>query len=138
MAISCVLPVILEPFYGPFERPRRVAVGGNFEVPPLVLGIRRKKRQTHRARECRTDRGLRQALNTQGERIAREQNILRVKGYAAVKGKPMRLLVQAVGSRVRAQYDRPWKAEETRMGRLVVIGEHDDISRDRIEAVLKG
>ena len=25
------------------------------------------------------------------ERIAREQNILRVKGYAAVKGKPMRL-----------------------------------------------
>ena len=79
-----------------------------------------------------------EALSAKIERIAREQNILRVKGYAAVKGKPMRLLVQAVGSRVRAQYDRAWKAEETRMGRLVVIGEHDDISRDRIEAVLKG
>ena len=50
----------------------------------------------------------------------------------------MRLLFQAVGSRVRAQYDRPWKAEELRRGRLVVIAEHDDISRDRIEAVLKG
>ena len=41
-------------------------------------------------------------------RLAREQNILRVKGYIAVKGKPMRLLVQAVGERVRSQFDRPW------------------------------
>ena len=31
------------------------------------------------------------------ERLAREQNILRVKGYVAVTGKPMRMLVQAVG-----------------------------------------
>jgi cobalamin biosynthesis protein CobW len=79
-----------------------------------------------------------EALGAKIERVAREQNILRVKGYAAVKRKPMRLLFQAVGSRVRAQYDRPWKAEEPRRGRLVVIAEHDDISRDRIEAVLKG
>ena len=62
----------------------------------------------------------------------------KIKGYAAVKGKPMRLLVQAVGSRVRAQYDRPWREEEKRLGRLVVIGEHDDISHDCLEAVLKG
>jgi cobalamin biosynthesis protein CobW len=79
-----------------------------------------------------------EALGAKIVRVAREQNILRVKGYAAVKRKPMRLLFQAVGSRVRAQYDRPWKAEEPRRGRLVVIAEHDDISRDRIEAVLKG
>ena len=78
------------------------------------------------------------ALSANIERIANEQNVLRVKGYAAVKGKPMRLLVQAVGSRVRAQYDRPWTTEEQRLGRLVVIGEHDDISRKVIEAVLKG
>ena len=77
-------------------------------------------------------------LSKKIERIAKEQNVLRVKGYAAVKGKPMRLLVQAVGSRVRAQYDRPWREEEKRLGRLVVIGEHDDISHDCIEAVLKG
>ena len=37
------------------------------------------------------------------------RTILRVKGYAAVAGKPMRLLVQAVGARVRHQFDRPWK-----------------------------
>jgi cobalamin biosynthesis protein CobW len=32
------------------------------------------------------------------------------------------LLVQAVGPRVTHQYDRPWAADETREGRLVVIG----------------
>lgn len=72
------------------------------------------------------------------ETLAETQNILRVKGYAAVKGKPMRLLVQAVGARVRAQYDRPWAREEMRMGRLVVIAEHDDIDRNAIESTLKG
>ncbi|MBR9894068.1 cobalamin biosynthesis protein CobW [bacterium] len=70
------------------------------------------------------------------EGLAREHNILRVKGYAAVAGKPMRLLVQAVGARVRHQFDRPWGAGEARQGRLVVIAEHDDIRRDVIEAAL--
>lgn len=69
------------------------------------------------------------------ERLAAEMNILRVKGYAAVTGKPMRLLVQAVGSRVRHQFDRPWGAS-TRQGRLVVIAEHDDINTKAIRAIL--
>ncbi|MCT4609337.1 MAG: cobalamin biosynthesis protein CobW [Pelagimonas sp.] len=70
------------------------------------------------------------------EKLANENNILRVKGYAAVAGKPMRLLVQAVGARVRHQFDRPWSPSEDRQGRLVVIAEHDDIKRDVIEAAL--
>ncbi|MBT55346.1 MAG: cobalamin biosynthesis protein CobW [Mameliella sp.] len=70
------------------------------------------------------------------ERLAKELNILRVKGYAAVKGKPMRLLVQAVGARVRHQYDRPWKMDETRITRVVVIAEHDDVKPDAIRAIL--
>jgi len=70
------------------------------------------------------------------EKLANENNILRVKGYAAVAGEPMRLLVQAVGARVRHQFDRPWSASEDRQGRLVVIAEHDDIKRDVIEAAL--
>jgi cobalamin biosynthesis protein CobW len=49
-------------------------------------------------------------------------DVLRVKGFAAVAGKSMRLLVQAVGARVTHQYDRPWHASEAREGRLVVIG----------------
>ena len=48
--------------------------------------------------------------------------MLRVKGFVPVVGKPMRLLVQAVGSRVSHQYDRSWRDGEAREGRLVVIG----------------
>ena len=70
------------------------------------------------------------------ERLATSQNILRVKGYAAVAGKPMRLLVQGVGARVRHQFDRPWMPGEARQGTLVVIAEHDDINLDAIRAVL--
>lgn len=70
------------------------------------------------------------------EALAKEQNILRVKGYASVTGKPMRLLVQAVGARVRHQFDRPWAPGEARQGRLVVIAEHDDVQPDAIHAAL--
>lgn len=70
------------------------------------------------------------------EALAKTQNILRVKGYANVAGKPMRLLVQAVGARVRHQYDRPWGAEEPRMGRLVVIAEHHDVDATAIRNAL--
>ena len=70
--------------------------------------------------------------------LASELNILRVKGYAAVRGKHMRLLVQAVGARVRHQYDRPWRPGEARRSRLVVIAEHDDINEARIRDILVG
>ncbi|MDD9719406.1 cobalamin biosynthesis protein CobW [Sulfitobacter sp. PR48] len=69
------------------------------------------------------------------ERLATEQHILRVKGYVAVAGKPMRLLVQAVGARVRQQFDRPWGAD-ARQGHLVVIAEHDHIDTAAIRGVL--
>ncbi|KAJ55182.1 cobalamin biosynthesis protein CobW [Actibacterium mucosum KCTC 23349] len=75
-------------------------------------------------------------LVTAIEAMANDLNILRVKGYAAVAGKPMRLLVQAVGARVRHQFDRPWKPDEARQGRLVVIGQHDDIVTAKIHAAL--
>ena len=72
------------------------------------------------------------------ERLAQDQRILRVKGYAAVAGRPMRCLVQAVGARVRHQYDRPWRADEARQTRLVVIGEHDRVDEAAIRSVLEG
>lgn len=77
-------------------------------------------------------------LTARIEALAKSRNILRVKGYAAVAGKPMRLLVQAVGARVRSQYDRPWGPGEDRRGRLVVIAEHDDIDPVAIHAALAG
>jgi cobalamin biosynthesis protein CobW len=62
------------------------------------------------------------ALAVRVGRLAESFDVLRVKGFAAVAGKPMRLLLQAVGARVTHQYDRPWKTNEARNGRLVVIG----------------
>jgi cobalamin biosynthesis protein CobW len=62
------------------------------------------------------------ALVTRVSGLAEDFNVLRVKGFAAVANKSMRLLVQAVGPRVTHQYDRPWAASEARQGHLVVIG----------------
>ena len=77
------------------------------------------------------------ALTAAIQRLAREQHILRVKGHVAVAGKPLRLLVQAVGERVRVQFDRPWGAG-VRLSQLVVIAEHHDIDPVAIRAVLLG
>ena len=69
------------------------------------------------------------------QRLAREQNVLRAKGYIAVAGKPMRLLLQAVGERVRHQFDSAW-GMRPRQSKLVVIGEHGDIDEAAIRAGL--
>jgi cobalamin biosynthesis protein CobW len=69
------------------------------------------------------------------QRLAREQNVLRAKGYIAVAGKPMRLLLQAVGERVRHQFDTAW-GMRPRQSKLVVIGEHGDIDEAAIRAGL--
>ena len=61
--------------------------------------------------------------------------MLRAKGYIAVAGRPMRLLLQAVGERVRHQFDRPWNGA-ARRSKLVVIGEHGDIDEAAIKATL--
>ncbi len=54
--------------------------------------------------------------------LAEEHDILRMKGFLAVEGKQMRLLVQGVGTRFEKRYERPWTPHEDRAGRLVVIG----------------
>ena len=68
---------------------------------------------------------------------AEEENVLRVKGFVEVGGKPMRLLVQAVGPRVNHYYDRAWTAEDDRRSRLVVIG-LKGLNRQAIEKILVG
>ena len=49
--------------------------------------------------------------------------MLRLKGFAALPGSDARLAIQAVGPRVNAWFDRPWKPGEARETALVVIGE---------------
>jgi cobalamin biosynthesis protein CobW len=77
---------------------------------------------------------------TLAERVreaAERENVLRVKGFVEVGGKPMRLLVQAVGPRVSHYYDRAWTAADERRSRLVVIG-LKGIDRSAIEKILAG
>lgn len=66
---------------------------------------------------------------------AEAENVLRIKGFVEVANKPMRLQVQAVGSRVNHYFDRAWAPGETRASRLVVIGEKG-IDRAAIERML--
>ena len=76
-----------------------------------------------------------EALASRIAETAAVENVLRIKGFVEVSAKPMRLQVQAVGSRVNHYFDRPWAAGETRRSRLVVIGEKG-IDRAKIEKML--
>ena len=76
-------------------------------------------------------------LATRAKQIATDHDVLRVKGYAAVDGKPMRLLLQGVGQRVETRYERAWTASEPRIGRLVVIGQKG-LDRNAISRALNG
>jgi cobalamin biosynthesis protein CobW len=77
------------------------------------------------------------AIATRISALAEAHNVLRVKGFAAVAGKTMRLLIQAVGPRVSHYYDRPWGASEARQGGLVVIG-LKGLDRDAVAKALLG
>jgi cobalamin biosynthesis protein CobW len=51
-----------------------------------------------------------------------DHDILRVKGFVDVAGKPFRAVIQGVGGRIEQYFDRAWKPQEQRSSRLVVIG----------------
>jgi len=73
-----------------------------------------------------------------GARVAKviaDHDILRLKGFAAVQGKPMRQVIQAVGPRIDTHFDRPFTSDEPRVTRLVVIGEAG-LDRDAIAKAL--
>ncbi|BCH27478.1 cobalamin biosynthesis protein CobW [Mesorhizobium sp. L-8-3] len=78
-----------------------------------------------------------EALARRVTAVSEAENVLRVKGFVDVAGKPMRLLVQAVGPRVSHYYDRAWAASEERRSRLVVIG-LKGLDRPAIEGILAG
>lgn len=60
------------------------------------------------------------------EQLVQQFEIYRVKGFVSVPNKAMRLVLQGVGKRFDSFYDRPWKADELRQTRLVLIGENLD------------
>ncbi len=67
--------------------------------------------------------------------VAETDDVLRIKGFADIAGKPMRLLVQAVGTRIEHYFDRAWNTGEERSTRLVIIGVHG-IDRGAIQSRL--
>ncbi len=78
-----------------------------------------------------------EALRARIAAAIREHDILRLKGFAALRGTPSRLLVQAVGPRFNSYFDRPWRTGETRATQLVVIG-MKGLQRAAIERQLRG
>jgi cobalamin biosynthesis protein CobW len=64
----------------------------------------------------------RNALLERIRKTVATHEILRLKGFLAVRNLPSRLLIQAVGPRLDSYFDRPWRRDEPRSGNLVVIG----------------
>ena len=77
------------------------------------------------------------ALARRIEQAAEIHDILRVKGFAEVAGKCMRLVVQGVGRRVQHYYDRDWRPGETRATQLVIIGQAG-LDREAVHAAIAG
>ncbi|MDB5893166.1 MAG: cobalamin biosynthesis protein CobW [Rhodoferax sp.] len=69
-------------------------------------------------------------------RMVEQHTIYRVKGFAAIPGKPMRLLLQGVGRRFDHHFDRRWAAGEAQRTRLVFIGA--DLDAEALHAGLAG
>ena len=62
--------------------------------------------------------------------LVQKHEIYRVKGFVALPDTPMRLVVQGVGQRFDSHFDRPWRADEERISRLVLIGK--DLVADQL------
>jgi len=73
-----------------------------------------------------------EALKVKLVETIKAHDILRLKGFVSVKDKDMRLVIQAVGPRLDAYYDRPWEIGEERSSQLVVIGQAG-MDREKIQ-----
>ena len=101
------------------------------------LDARRSHHEKHHADGHEHDHDEFESIVVEGERVRDADtvvralgeaidahDVLRLKGFLAVEGKAMRMVVQAVGPRISTYFDRPWRSDEERVSRLVVIGLH--------------
>jgi cobalamin biosynthesis protein CobW len=58
--------------------------------------------------------------------LVERHEIYRAKGFVALPGAAMRLVVQGVGRRFDSYFDRAWRDGEAQVTRLVLIGDHLD------------
>jgi cobalamin biosynthesis protein CobW len=74
-------------------------------------------------------------LIAQLKQLVQEEEIYRIKGFVNVPNKPMRMVLQGVGNRFDYFYDRPWKSEELRQTKLVLIGR--SLNQEKIQTFLQ-
>ncbi len=68
------------------------------------------------------------------KQLMAQHTIYRVKGFAAVVDKPMRQVIQGVGTRLERYYDRVWHSSETPSSRIVLIGKA--LNKEKIVSIL--
>ena len=59
--------------------------------------------------------------------LVENNEIYRIKGFVNIPNKPMRMVLQGVGSRFDYYFERQWRENEERKTKLVVIGKHLDL-----------
>ncbi len=74
-------------------------------------------------------------LETILKQLIAENTIYRVKGFAAISGKPMREVIQGVGSRLVFYFDKLWAPEAPRISHIVMIGK--DLDEAKLQTALK-
>lgn len=74
-------------------------------------------------------------LQTVMQQLLNDHNIYRAKGFAALPGKPMRQIIQGVGTRLDSHFDRLWGADESRLTQMVFIGKN--ISQTLLQEALQ-
>ncbi|MCA3185547.1 MAG: GTP-binding protein, partial [Cupriavidus sp.] len=68
----------------------------------------------------------RDALVAALQKLVAAHTIYRVKGFATLPGKAMRLVLHGVGQRFDSYFDRAWRAGEPQGTRVVLIGQDLD------------
>ncbi|WP_159023758.1 cobalamin biosynthesis protein CobW [Formosa sp. L2A11] len=62
--------------------------------------------------------------------LVEQHEIYRIKGFVNIPNKPMRMVLQGVGSRFEYYFERAWKDNEARKTSLVVIGKNIELTKD--------
>ncbi len=76
----------------------------------------------------------RDALLDALQQLVEQHTIYRVKGFVALPGKPMRLVVHGVGRRFDSYFDRRWGGEKTPHSQIVLIGQ--DLNQSVLQQAL--
>ncbi|MCD8442300.1 cobalamin biosynthesis protein CobW [Tenacibaculum dicentrarchi] len=64
------------------------------------------------------------------KKLVEDHEIYRIKGFVNIPNKPMRMVLQGVGSRFDYYFERPWGENEERKTSLVVIGKNIELTKN--------